>query len=99
MYNVLLKKISIGYKICFRKCTPLPLPNVTGWRANSALALRLSGRETQASGGGGLFAQHPTPDHACDSPKRAVNSKYITRVLKYESGVGTKSRHQTDFLC
>lgn len=25
----------------------------------------------------------------------AVNSKYITRVLKYESEVGTKSRHQT----
>ena len=32
-------------------------------------------------------------------PNAAVNSKCITRVLKYESGVGTKSRHQTDFLC
>lgn len=51
MYNVLLKKISIGCKICFRKCTPLPLPNGTGWRANSTLALRLSGRETRAGGG------------------------------------------------
>lgn len=29
----------------------------------------------------------------------AVNRKYTLRVLKYESGAGTKSRHQTDFPC
>lgn len=29
----------------------------------------------------------------------AVNRKYTIRVLKYESGAGTKSRQQTDFPC
>lgn len=28
-----------------------------------------------------------------------MNRKYIIRVLKYESGAGTKGRHQTDFPC
>lgn len=50
IYHVLPKKISKLYKMCLIKCTPLPLQNIPGWRANSALVLSVF-REGDSGGG------------------------------------------------
>lgn len=80
--------------MCFRKCTPLPLQNIPEWRVNSALVLSVF-REGDSSGGTFYLLSIQCQTMLVTVQNAAVNSKYITRVLKYESGVETKSRHQT----
>lgn len=80
--------------MCFIKCTPVLLQNITGWRANSALVLSVF-RDGDSGGGTPYLLSIQRQPVLVTIQNAAVNSKYITRVLKYESGVGTLSGHQT----
>lgn len=92
--------LSKWYKVCFRKCTPLPLQNITGWRANSALAL-LARREIDSgrvAGGGGQggFICSASNARPCSWPSKmrlwiaSVSQGFSNRKVELEQRAGTR---------
>ena len=93
IYSVLPKQISKWYEICFRKCTPLHLQNITGWRENSALAFALSwgGRHRW-----GRFICSASRARSCSWPSKMllwiarVSQVFSNRKVELEQRAGTR---------